>query len=144
MRFTPAPSHCLRVAFGIALAQGLAQTGAAETANPMSAADFEAYVEGKTLTWSQFNSVFGIEEYLPNRKVRWKTSPEECQYGSWFERDELICFVYEYSSGEHCWTFWTEGDQLQALSSSAFAGSELTVIDVSPEPLDCPAPEVGV
>lgn len=123
---------------------GLIVAGAAGAAEPMTAADFDAYVSSKTLTWSQYGSVFGIEEYLPNRKVRWKTSPEECQYGSWYERDRMICFVYEYSPGEHCWTFWTEEDGLKALSQGALEGSELTEVDQSPEPLNCPAPLVGV
>ncbi|MBJ2150514.1 hypothetical protein [Paracoccus sp. IB05] len=144
MRFTPVLSRSLGLVFGIALFQGVAQPGAADTVTPMTAAEFNAYVEGKTLTWSQYGAIFGIEEYLPNRKVRWKTSPDECQYGSWFEREGQICFVYEYGVGEHCWTFWTEGEELRALSANGFEGSELTVINETPEPLACPAPDVGV
>ncbi|WP_232831279.1 hypothetical protein [Pseudogemmobacter bohemicus] len=145
MRFIPAISLCL----GLGLAPVISQMAAAETVSPptgetMNAADFDAYVEGKTLTWSQYGSVFGIEEYLPGRKVRWKTSPDECQYGSWYERAGMICFVYEYSSGEHCWTFWNENGQLRALSEGALPGSELTEVDQTPEPLACPAPDVGV
>ncbi len=136
MRFAPV----LSLLFGIGTAQGVA----AEPADTMTAAEFDAYVTGKTLTWSQYDSVFGIEEYLPNRKVRWKTSPEECQYGSWFERSGMICFVYEYSPGEHCWTFWTEGTGLKAMSENGIPGGELTEVQQTAEPLNCPAPDVGV
>jgi len=134
MRFIPVLGLCL----------GLGLAGAAHAADPMTAAEFDSYVTGKTLTWSQYNSVFGIEEYLPNRKVRWKTSPEECQYGSWFEREGMICFVYEYSPGEHCWTFWNQEDGLTALSQGSLEGSELTEVEQTSEPLHCPAPQVGV
>lgn len=111
---------------------------------PLTAEEFETYVTGKTLTYSQFGTVFGIEEYLPNRKVRWKTAPEECQYGSWFQRGAMICFVYEYSPSEHCWTFWREGDGLRALAEGAAPENTLAEVGQTTDGLACPAPDVGV
>ncbi|VDC33142.1 hypothetical protein [Pseudogemmobacter humi] len=125
------------IALALLATPALAQT-------PLSAEEFEAYVTGKTLTYSQFGTVFGIEEYLPNRKVRWKTTPEECQYGSWFQRGAMICFVYEYSSGEHCWTFWRDGDGLSALAEGAAPESILAEVGQTTDGLACPAPDVGV
>lgn len=113
-------------------------------ADPMTAEEFDAYVTGKTLTYSQFGSVFGIEEYLPGRKVRWQVVEDDCQYGSWFERDGLICFVYEYDPTEHCWTFWREGDGLAALSVNDAPGAELSEVAQTTDGLNCPGPEVGV
>jgi hypothetical protein len=116
---------------------------AAAASDPMSAAEFEAYVTGKTLTYSQFGTVFGIEEYLPGRKVRWQVA-EDCQYGHWYEKGGLICFAYEYDPGEHCWTFWREADGLRALSVDDLPGSELSEVRQTTDGLACPAPDVGV
>lgn len=116
----------------------------AYAAEPMDAAQFEAYVTGKTLTYSQGGQVFGIEEYLPGRKVRWQFTQDECQYGSWFQKEDLICFVYEYDSTEHCWTFWKEGDVLHALSVNDAPGAELSEVAQTTNGLACPGPDVGV
>lgn len=116
----------------------------AHAAEPMTAAEFEAYVTGKTLTYSQAGSIFGTEEYLPGRKVRWQFTQDECQYGSWYQKDDLICFTYEYDTGEHCWTFWKEGDVLQALSVNDAPGAELSEVAQTSNGLACPGPEVGV
>ena len=116
---------------------------AAAAADPMSAAEFDAYVTGKTLTYSQYGQIFGIEEYLPGRKVRWQVA-EDCQYGSWYERDGLICFRYEYDPDEHCWTFWQDAGGLKALSVEDAPGAELSEVRQTGDGLACPAPDVGV
>ena len=87
-----------------ALIFAVATPGLAET--PITAEVFESHVTGKTLTYQQFDSLFGTEEYLEGRKVRWSTAPNECQYGSWYPQGDTICFVYEYSPTPACWTFW--------------------------------------
>ena len=40
-------------------------------AEPMNGAQFEAYVEGKTLYFGQNGQAYGVEEYLEDRRVRW-------------------------------------------------------------------------
>lgn len=110
----------------------------------MTAEEFDAYVTGKTLTYSQFGQVFGTEEYLPGRKVRWQFTADECQYGSWYPRDDLICFHYEYDQSEHCWRFWKEGDGLTALSVDDPPGWELSEVAETTQGLSCPGPDVGV
>lgn len=110
---------------------------------PITADQFEAHVTGKTLTYRQFDSVFGIEEYLPDRKVRWSTAPNECQYGSWYPQGENICFVYEYDPTPACWTFWLRGGALVALSTNAAPGEELHEVAVDDTPLPCPGPDIG-
>jgi hypothetical protein len=110
---------------------------------PLTAAEFEAHVTGYTITYQQFSGVYGIEEYLPGRQVRWSVAENLCQYGSWYPQDEAICFVYEYSPTPHCWTFWLEGGTLRALSVNDLPGAELTEVDRSDTPLACPGPDVG-
>ncbi|TAG28103.1 MAG: hypothetical protein EAZ40_03835 [Rhodobacterales bacterium] len=110
---------------------------------PLTAEEFDAHVTGRTITYSQFGSIFGIEEYLPGRKVRWSVAPGECQYGSWYQEDSFICFVYEYDPTPHCWTFWLEGGTLRALSVNDLPGAELTEVERTDTPLSCPGPDVG-
>jgi hypothetical protein len=129
------------LAFAVALV-ALAAPGLAQT--PLTAEEFEAHVTGRTVTYRQFDFIFGIEEYLPGRKVRWSVAPGECQYGSWYPQDRRICFVYEYDPVPHCWTFWKEGGALVALSDSGQPGEELYEVDRSPSPLACPGPDIGV
>lgn len=111
---------------------------------PITAEEFEAHVTGKTLTYQQYEGVFGIEEYLEGRKVRWSTAPNECLYGTWYPQGENICFVYEYDPNPACWTFWMEGGALVALSTSGLPGEELHETNASNQGLPCPGPDVGV
>jgi hypothetical protein len=121
---------------------GLSTVVSAQT--PLTADEFEAHVTGKTVTYQQQGALFGIEEYLPGRKVRWSVAPGECQYGSWYPEDRSICFVYEYDPVPHCWTFWKEGDTLVAQSDTGIPGFELYETDRSETPLACPGPDIGV
>jgi hypothetical protein len=127
-----------------ALALALASLATAVPAQtPLTADEFEAHVTGKTITYRQQDSLFGIEEYLEGRKVRWSVAPGECQYGSWYAEGPNICFVYEYDPAPHCWTFWKEDGALVALSDTGIPGFELYETDRSDTPLDCPGPDIG-
>lgn len=127
-------------AFALCLVPHLAQAQ-----DPMSVAEFEAYVTGKTLTYSQFGQVYGTEEYLADRKVRWAFTEDVCQYGTYYESDPgLICFVYDIDPTPHCWTFWQEGTGLRALSVTDTPGSELSEVSQTDEPLACAGPDLGV
>jgi hypothetical protein len=130
-------------ALGLSLALASIAT-ALPAQTPLTAEEFDAHVTGKTVTYRQLDYVFGIEEYLPGRKVRWSVAPGECQYGSWYPQDRYICFVYEYDPTPHCWTFWKEGDALVALSDTGQPGEELYETGRSETPLACPGPDVGV
>ncbi len=114
----------------------------AETA--MTADEFDAYATGKTLTYSMGGDVFGTEQYLPNRRVRWAFTQEECRDGYWYEENELICFVYEHDATPQCWKFWTDGDGLKARFENDPAGTELSEVAQTNGPLICAGPDVGV
>lgn len=133
MRLTPALTALLLSAL-----PGLAD-------QPITAEEFDAYVTGKTLTYAQYGDVFGIEEYLPDRRVRWQFTEDTCQYGRWYPKEGgLICFAYEYDSEEHCWSFWRENGRLRALSVNDAPGAELTEVAQTDRGLACPGPDVGV
>src|SRR5690606_20167157 len=62
-------------------APAYAQEAPATSGTPMTAEEFDSYATGKTLTYSQYGQIFGTEEYLPNRRVRWQVTGDLCQYG---------------------------------------------------------------
>ncbi len=120
----------------------LAQPLAAQT--PMGAEAFEAYTEGRTLTFSADGQPYGAEEYRADRRVRWSFLDGECREGRWYPEGDLICFVYEDFGGPRCWTFWREDGGLRARFAGDPEGSILYETAASDEPLECLGPEVGV
>ncbi|HEX9856815.1 MAG TPA: hypothetical protein VGA75_00550 [Paracoccaceae bacterium] len=111
---------------------------------PMTAAEFDAYATGKTLTYSQGGEIFGTEQYLPNRRVRWAFTREECRDGYWYEEAGLICFVYEHDPTPQCWSFWQGTGGLTARFNDDPAGTELSEVEQTTGPLICAGPDVGV
>lgn len=127
---------------GIALA-ALATPISAQT--PMSASEFEAYVTGHTLTFGFDGSAYGIEEFRPGRRTTWAFMNEECREGSWFDRDEQICFIYDDAPNiEHCWIFLRGESGLSARFVGEGSGTELYEVQRTTRPLLCAGPEVGV
>ena len=111
----------------------------------MTGEEFEDYVTGQTLTFAENGVIYGIEEYLPNRRVRWAFVGDQCQDGIWYEADGKICFLYEDRPDDpQCWVFTRDEGRLNAL----FAGTEderrLYEAARTDEPLICPGPDVGV
>lgn len=117
---------------------------AAEPPMAMTGAEFEAYTTGKTLTFSQHGEVYGAEQYLPGRNVRWAFKGDVCRNGSWYEQAGLICFVYDHDPGPQCWTFWRQDGRLTGLFIGDGSGSELSEVAQSPDPLACAGPDLGV
>lgn len=130
----------LRLAIAVAFALLPLQALAA-----MTAEEFEAYVTGQTLTFAEGGQVYGIEEYLPNRRVRWAFVGGECQYGEWYESAGQICFVYEDRPNDpQCWVFRDEGGRLSAQFQGEDNGRRLYEAARTDEPLVCLGPDVGV
>jgi hypothetical protein len=111
---------------------------------PMTGAEFQAHVEGRTLTYHSQGQAYGLEQYLPGRRVRWAFLGDECWDGRWYEEAGQICFVYERDPTPKCWRFTREGGRLSARFMGSKAGQELYEVRASEEPLVCPGPEVGV
>lgn len=117
---------------------------AAPAAEPLSAAEFEAYVNGKTLTYQSGGTPYGAEQYLSGRKVRWAFLGDECVEGEWFENAGAICFVYENNDVPQCWTFRHGLSGLIATFVNDPEQSTLYEATNSPEPLKCLGPKIGV
>lgn len=121
----------------------LAASAAAAEA-PMTAEEFDAYTQGRTLTYSAAGVVYGIEEYLPDRRVRWAYIGDTCQEGSWYPVGDMICFVYEDFEQPQCWSFYRRESGLEAVFMNDPESLTLYETRQSPEPLQCPGPKVGV
>lgn len=112
---------------------------------PMTAAEFEAYVTGRTLTFGFEGQAYGVEEFRPGRRTTWAFMGDDCREGRWFDRDEQICFVYDdMPEQEHCWLFWRSERGLNARFMGEEDGTELYEVQRSSRPLMCLGPEVGV
>lgn len=118
--------------------------GAARAETPLTAEEFDSYSQGKTLTYAMGGEVFGTEQYLPNRRVRWAFTQDVCKIGSWYEEAGLICFVYEDEGAPQCWKFWREGEGLKGQFEGDPEGTELSEVAQTDKPLLCAGPDVGV
>ncbi|EEW24104.1 hypothetical protein [Rhodobacter ferrooxidans] len=125
---TPA-SLCLALAL-LAPLPALAQT-------PLTAAEFEAFVSGKTLTYATQGEVYGAETYLPGRKVVWHGPDEGCVKGSWTETDGQLCFVYDDDPAPICWTLVPVGAGLEGQITGDPPDTEATVLTPTDQPVPC-------
>jgi hypothetical protein len=113
-------------------------------AEPMSGAEFEAYVTGKTLYFGQNGQAYGVEEYLEDRRVRWSFLDGQCKDGVWYEDGDMICFVYEDNPDPQCWSFFRDSGGLRAIFENNPNATTLYEAQQSDEPMMCLGPEVGV
>ncbi len=132
----------------LAAAVGLAALTIAATAaraeGPLTAEAFEALTQGRTMTWAEFGSVYGVEQYLSDRRVRWTVLGDDCKTGHWYGDGSAICFVYEDQPDPVCWEI-TEGDSgLSARHTSSSADRAPVLIEDTNTPMACFGPEVGV
>ena len=127
------------------LAALLALPVSAQAAEPMSGAEFENYVTGKTLYFGMEGSAYGVEEYLGDPRVRWSFLDGRCKDGTWYEEEAgLICFVYEDEPAPQCWSFFREGSGLRAVFENDPASTVLYEARQNDEPMVCLGPEIGV
>lgn len=110
----------------------------------MTAAEFEAYVAGKTLFYAADGTRYGVEEYLPDRRVRWSFLDGQCKEGVWYEEAGNICFIYEDNPVPQCWNFFEGTNGLSAHFTSEDDGTVLYEIQSTGEEMLCLGPEVGV
>lgn len=112
----------------------------AETA--MTADEFEAFATGNTLTYQGPDGVFGTEEYLPGRKVRWSDGSPGCRSGLWYPKDGNICFYYRGTAEPACWTLLRTGGKVTADIADE-PGDRLYEVMISKEALPCNGLQAG-
>ncbi len=126
----------------VILAMTIAQTASAQS--PLSADEFDAYTRGKTLFYGFGGQVYGVERYLPNRRVIWSFLDGDCKKGVWYEQNNQICFLYEDRSDPQCWVFTQSGGGLIAQFEGDPEATELYEAEDIGEEMLCLGPEVGV
>ena len=109
----------------------------------LGAAEFDAYTQGKTLTYGSGGVAYGAEEYLPDRRVRWSFLDGDCRDGEWFPKGDQICFTYEDRDTPQCWSFFLTPEGLAARFENDPGAEALYEGDAAKEPLLCLGPEVG-
>lgn len=110
----------------------------------LSAEEFDALTLGRTMTWAEFGSVYGVEQYLPGRKVRWTVLGDDCRTGNWYPDGGAICFLYEGDIDPYCWEITGSGAGFRARLATDPPESEPVVVEDTTEQMACLGPEVGV
>ncbi|KFE33785.1 hypothetical protein [Thioclava atlantica] len=119
----------------------LAQT---DLGPPLTAEQFDARTQGRTITYSAFGQPYGTEQYKPGRKVVWAFTESECKEGDWYQSGPYICFDYGAPVPLQCWTFYDTAEGLVAKFKDDPGSEPLVSLAESPEPLRCQGPDVGV
>ncbi|WP_299149128.1 hypothetical protein [uncultured Tateyamaria sp.] len=127
-----------------ALAFSFACLCTSAAAEPMTAAEFEAYVAGKTLFYGRDGDAYGAEIYRENRRVTWSFLDGECKDGYWYNEGPNICFIYEDRSDPQCWTFERSPGGLIATFENDPASTALYEAQDVGQDLVCLGPKVGV
>lgn len=111
---------------------------------PLTGAEFEELVEGRTLTYGyQGRKPYGVEHYHPGRRVTWAwTADDECSAGTWHEEKgpggPAICFLYEHDpETPKCWQVFRDGEGLRATFLGDGGSSVLYEIADDPGSLVC-------
>lgn len=110
---------------------------------PMTAEAFDALTLGRTMTWAEFGTVYGVEQYLPGRTVRWTALGGDCMTGHWYQDNTAICFLYEDDIAPDCWEITRSGVDLSARYTTNPPEAEPVIVTETTEPLACFGPKVG-
>lgn len=105
---------------------------------------FDRYTRGKTLFYGFDGVPYGVERYLPGRRVIWSFLDGECQDGEWYEDAGQICFLYQDRSDPQCWTFHLGPNGLSARFADDPTPTELYEDTDINEQMICHGPDVGV
>lgn len=111
--------------------------------NLLTAEEFDALTLDRTLTWSTYGQVYGVEQYLPGRRVRWTELGDDCKLGHWYPEGNAICFLYEDDpTTPACWEISLSGSGMLALDLSDPLDDPV-VVEETAETMPCFGPEVG-
>lgn len=123
----------------------LCLAGPAFAQDAMNGAEFDAYTNGKTLTFGVVgDDAYGVEQYQDNQRVIWSFLDGECSNGVWYESKGSICFRYDFDPDPKCWKFYDDPDGLRAVFMNRPNTSVLYEAQDSETPLSCPGPNLGV
>ena len=114
-------------------------------AQAITAGEFAAVAEGRTLHFTLGGLPFGSEQYLSGNRSLWRYEGGGCLEGTWWAKDGLICFRYEDDPGTQCWRFdrTPAGTAATLVQGGTQPGFTLDLAGTDTRPLDCPGPDVG-
>ena len=116
----------------------------AQAETPLDAAGFDAATRGDTITYDYGGGLFGTEEYLDDRRVRWAFDGDLCIYGVWYQEADQICFQYENDPDPACWLYFLEDGKIRGRYMGDGGGWEILESSRDGGPLPCAGPDVGV
>ncbi|MEZ0467256.1 hypothetical protein C6W91_11700 [Phaeobacter sp. SYSU ZJ3003] len=134
----------MRTLLMIPLCALLAVPGMGKASEPMGAEEFDSYTRGKTLFYGFDGIAYGVERYLPNRRVIWSFLDGRCQEGHWYQQADQICFLYEDRNDPQCWRFSLTPNGLSARFQNDPEATELYEAEDIGEEMICLGPDVGV
>jgi hypothetical protein len=103
----------------------------------MTGDQFDAHVTGRTITFrTDTNPAYGIEAYLPGRRVMWSAFDGTCMYGTWHESEGDICFIYDDDPAPKCWATYLQEGTMWATFINIPDGTVIYETDAD-EPLIC-------
>jgi hypothetical protein len=111
---------------------------------PLTGPEFDAATVNSTITYDYGGGLFGTEEYLPDRRVRWAFEGDLCIYGTWYEQGDQICFDYENDPTPACWLYFNEAGKIRGRYMGDGGGWEILESSRDGGPLPCAGPDVGV
>ena len=112
-------------------------TTQANAQNKMTGEAFDAHVTGRTITFrTDTNPAYGIEAYLPGRRVMWSAFDGTCMYGTWYESEGNICFIYDDDPEPKCWATYRQKGTMWATFINVPDGTVIYETDAD-EPLIC-------
>lgn len=109
----------------------------------LTAEEFDALTINRTMTWASYGLVYGVEQYLPGRRVRWTEIGDDCKLGHWYQEGQAICFLYEDDPTPACWEITLSGAGMLAVELSDPEGAEPVQIEETTETMPCFGPEIG-
>lgn len=110
---------------------------------------FDRYTQGRTIHFAWEGQAYGVERYLPDRRVIWSFLDGRCVDGDWYPQESAtgpqICFIYEGRDAAQCWDYEITGEGL-SVSIQRGDGPALRLTEQLgvQEEMFCLGPEVGV
>lgn len=101
-----------RTLAALALAALLPAAAAAQDGPPLDAQGFDSLTSGRTMDTETGGFLYGIEQFLPGRRVLWQDA-DRCVRGTWEQVGDQICFTYEDKADRPvCWVYLDRGDHI--------------------------------
>jgi len=130
----------------VAAMLALVPAGQAGAEALMTPGEFEAHVTGRTLTFAFRGGDYGVEQYLPGRRVLWAFVGRDCEGGVWFPQDGQICFLYDQNPDDpRCWHVYHApgGSRAVLVEGGVETGFEIVEIKNTATPMACPGAFLG-